>query len=149
MSMLSAHQRSWFAYLLSRCNHHFSRLFVREGGTTRCEEDGAADAKLLSTPRYCYDASLLFRRMALLQIDHDELARDEPLLLRELQGFCTLCGSKAECVRDFDHEAETGEPQDWGDYCPNVAIFNALGALQNCPRAALYLKTPRALNLPR
>jgi hypothetical protein len=102
----------------------------------------------------CAAISVALMRCAAKEDHHRQkgrirVARDEPLLLRELQGFCTLCGSKAECVRDFDHEAETGEPQDWGDYCPNVAILNALGALQNCPRAALYLKTPRALNLPR
>jgi hypothetical protein len=47
-------------------------------------------ADILDVPRYCYDASLLFRRMTLLQIDRDELARDEPLLLRPYLGrTCT------------------------------------------------------------
>ena len=104
-------------------------------------------ADIIDMPRYCYDASLLFRRMTLLQIDRDELARDEPLLLRELQGLCTLCGSKADCVRDLDRECKTGEPQDWREYCPNAATLNALGALQNCPRARQYLKAPHASKL--
>ena len=101
---------------------------------------GEIDPENLTMPRCCYDASLLFRRMTLLQIDRDELARDEPLLLRELQGLCTLCGGKADCVRDLDREWKTGEPQDWREYCPNAATLNALGALQNCPRARKYLK---------
>jgi hypothetical protein len=87
-------------------------------------------------PRYHYDTSLLFRRMILLQIDRRELARDEPLLLRELQGLCTLCGSKPECLRDLKREYETGEPQNWREYCPNTPNLNALSALHNCPRAA-------------
>ena len=100
------------------------------------------DSDPVDIPRYSYDASLLFGRMALLQIDRDELARDDPLLLRELQGICTLCGSKEECLRHLALERATGEPQDWQDYCPNVATLNVIGALQNCPRAAEYFKTP-------
>jgi hypothetical protein len=102
------------------------------------------DANVADPPRYHYDASLLFGRMALLRIDRDELARDDPLLLRELEGICTLCGSKEECLKDLALEGKTGEPQDWQDYCPNVATLNMLGALQNCPRAAQYFKTPHA-----
>jgi hypothetical protein len=102
---------------------------------------GPPAVEIPDVPRYSYDASLLFRRMTLLQIDRDELAREDPLLLRELQGICTLCGSKEECVQDLTREIETGEPQDWQDYCPNAATLNALGAVQNCPRAAQYLRT--------
>ena len=138
---------SWFAHLLSRWRRHLSRL-----GMTMCRPMGrdhppSVDA-LADVPRHSYDASLLFQRMTLLQIDRDALARDEPLLLRELQGFCTLCASKTDCLRDLERESTTGEPQEWREYCPNFATLNALGALQNCPRAAQHLKTPRPLNLP-
>ena len=68
------------------------------------------DSDPVDIPRYSYDASLLFGRMALLQIDRFELARDDPLLLRELQGICTLCGSKEECLRHLALERATGEP---------------------------------------
>ena len=51
--------------------------------------------------RYSYDASLLFRRMAALQVDRDELASNDPLLFRELQARCTLCRSKERCVLDL------------------------------------------------
>ena len=141
------YRRSWVARVLARY-HEFKRL-IRAASETRDGQNNfrPSDAEILSIPRYCYDASLLFRRMTLLQIDRDELARDEPLLLRELQGLCTLCGSKADCVRDLDRECKTGEPQDWREYCPNAATLNALGALQNCPRARQYLKAPHASRL--
>jgi hypothetical protein len=94
--------------------------------------------------RYSYDASLLFRRMAALQIDRDELASDDPLLFRELQGLCTLCRSKERCVRDLTWECDEAERQGWREYCPNAATLNALGAVQNCGWAAQHLKTPHS-----
>jgi len=90
-------------------------------------------------PRYCYDASLLVRRMTLLRIDREELNREEPLLLRELQGICALSGSKGECVRDLARECESVEPQNWQDYCPNVATLKVFSTLQNLPRERAIL----------
>jgi hypothetical protein len=136
------YQGSWFAHLLSRWRHHLSRLGVAVCRLKGRDHPPPADA-LADVPRHSYDASLLFRRMTFLQIDRDALARDEPLMLRELQGFCTLCASKTDCVADLEQESATGEPQEWREYCPNFATLNALGALQNRPRAAQYLKTPR------
>ena len=94
--------------------------------------------------RYSYDASLLFRRMAALQVDRDELASDDPLLFRELQGLCALCRSKERCVLDLAQESDKSGHPGWREYCPNAATLNALGAVQNCSRAAQYLKTPRS-----
>ena len=139
------YQASWFAHLLSRWRYHLSRLGVAVCRPKGRDHPPPADA-LADVPRHSYDASLLFRRMTFLQIDRDALARDEPLMLRELQGFCTLCASKTDCVRDLERESATGEPQEWREYCPNFGTLNALGALQNCPRAAQHLKTPRPLN---
>ena len=95
-------------------------------------------------PRYSYDASLLFRRMAALQVDRNELASNDPLLFRELQARCTLCRSKERCVLDLAQEC--GEPgnREWREYCLNATTLNALGAVQNCARAAQYLRTPRS-----
>jgi hypothetical protein len=142
------YHRSWLARLLSQYHHRARKLLARACRRPTPDDHAATAPEFPYVPRYSYDASLLFRRMALVQIDRDELARDEPLLLRELQGFCTLCGSKRQCVRDMQRESETGEPRDWREYCPNAATLNALGALQNCPRAAQYLKTPHASRLP-
>lgn len=82
-------------------------------------------------PHRFYDASLLLRRMALTGIDQTELAENDPLLFRELQGVCTLCPSKDRCV------AELNEPHDdrsdgWREYCPNASALAALGVEQNC-----------------
>jgi hypothetical protein len=132
-----------FSGVLARLQAGVAKLFVRHP-TLVSAENGGTDAEHPVLPRYCYDASLLFRRLALLRIDRDELAREEPLLAFEFQGRCALCRSKKECIADLDREERTGEPQDWREYCPNAAMLNALGAVQNCPRAAQYLKVPYA-----
>ncbi len=81
-----------------------------------------------------YDASLLFGRMARLQINRDELAKEDPLLFRELQGLCTLCQSKERCARelaDLDDDWEN-----WQQYCPNSITLNIVGSVQSCSRRA-------------
>jgi hypothetical protein len=94
-------------------------------------------------PRHSYDASLLFRRMAALQVDREEIARDDPLLFREFQALCTLCQSKERCVLDLAQERQSGN-ESWREYCLNATTLNALGAVQNCARARQYLRTPRS-----
>jgi hypothetical protein len=81
---------------------------------------------------YFYDASLMFRRMAVNQIDRAELAEEDPLLFYELQGVCTLCRSKEQCVLDLAKEVGGDSSEGWRDYCPNAAAFAALGMQQNC-----------------
>ena len=100
-------------------------------------------------PRYSYDASLLFRRMAALQIDRDELASDDPLLFRELQANMhivsqqgTLCvGSRAGVRRAREsrlarilpqcHDAECSRRRPklraGGAIPPNVPFHRLLG----------------------
>jgi hypothetical protein len=121
----------------------------------------ARDLELSGFKIPAYDVSPLFRRLALLNVDGDELAEDEPLLFHELQGLCALCQSKRRCVRDLAEESSdtvraacpttsrnmlhaAAERQEWRGYCPNATTLNALGALQNCSRAARHLKTPRS-----
>jgi hypothetical protein len=87
-------------------------------------------------PRCFYDASLLFRRMALNDVDQAEIAENDPLLFYELQGLCTLCRSKEQCVRDLANEASDDSSDDWREYCPNATAFAALGTQQNCGLAA-------------
>jgi hypothetical protein len=115
-------------------------------GAVSCgvHDAGTSDVEMANLARYCYDASLLFRRMAILQVDRDELASDDPLLFRELQGLCTLCRSKERCVRDLAQECDAARRQDWREYCPNATTLNALGAVQNCGWAARHLKTPHS-----
>ena len=85
-----------------------------------------------------------FGAWSALQIDRDELASNDPLLFRELQGLCTLCCSKERCVLDLAQERDEPGNQGWREYCLNATTLNALGAVQNCARAAQYLRTPRS-----
>jgi hypothetical protein len=123
-------------------------LFAHRRPSLAQASDVVADAgpsgEAPTLPRYSYDASLLFRRMAALQIDRDELASDDPLLFRELQALCTLCSSKERCVLDLAHEGDERANREWREYCLNATTLNALGAVQNCARAAQYLRRPRS-----
>ena len=50
------------------------------------------DTSPLGVP--AYDVSLLFRRLAVLQVDRDALASDDPLLFREFRGYARCVGAK-------------------------------------------------------
>jgi hypothetical protein len=89
-------------------------------------------------PRHFYDASLMFRRMALNQIDQAELMEKDPLLFCELQGICTLCRSKERCVVDLANETGDDSPEGWRNYCPNATAFAALGMQQHCGLAGQH-----------
>jgi len=84
------------------------------------------------------DASLLFCCMDVLQIDHGKLARDEPLLYRELQGVCTLCPSKQDCSFDLAGGFDGMRWDEWWLYCPNSAMLTTIGALQKCRHPLHY-----------
>jgi hypothetical protein len=75
-----------------------------------------------------YDASLLFWRMDTLHVDREHFAIDDPLLFRELQGRCTLCLSKKQCIRDLASDLRGTSM----DYCPNAGTLNLLEALARC-----------------
>ncbi len=78
------------------------RAHAREEGPMNARpHPSAAAPEPLELPRTAYDASLLFRHMALLEIDRDELAAEDPLLFRELQAFCTLCRRQRTCASDL------------------------------------------------
>lgn len=71
-------------------------------------------------------ADLLVRRMAVLNLDSNEVAAAVPGTFQDLQRLCTLCESHRQCARDLAHK-----PTDkaWEDYCPNVALLKLLDAL--------------------
>jgi hypothetical protein len=91
-----------------------------------------------------YDGSLLFGCMDMLQIDRDELANNDPLLFRELQGRCALCRDKAECMHAQARTFEDADWDRWREFCPNASTLTTIGAVQNCAQAAQYLKMPRS-----
>jgi hypothetical protein len=143
---------SVFASIVAWCDDRFRDILaplVRAGRSAGQTSDAVGNAhasgEAPDPPRYHYDASLLFRRMAAMQIDRDELASDDPLLFGELQALCTLCRSKERCVLDLDQEGSNkAGKRDWREYCLNATTLNALGAVQNCARARLCLRTPRS-----
>jgi hypothetical protein len=71
------------------------------------------------------DAPLL-RRMALLDLDRNEVSQIEPRTFQDLQKNCTLCKTRRRCARDL--ERNPANP-DWQSYCPNAATLLALDAL--------------------
>lgn len=85
-------------------------------------------------PRYFFGASLLFRCMDVLQVDRSDLARDDPLLLHELQGVCACCPSKKECSQDLAHEFDDALWNKWWVYCPNSAMLAQIGAVHAATR---------------
>jgi hypothetical protein len=141
---------SLFAPILAWCSDRVRGIapFAHERLSPARAGDVVADAgssgEAPDLPRYSYDASLLFRRMALLQVDRDELTSNDPLLFRELQAVCTLCRSKERCVLDLAQECDEPGKREWREYCLNATTLNALGAVQNCARATQYLRTPRS-----
>ena len=87
-------------------------------------------------PRCFYDASLLFRRMALNQVDRAEVEENDPLLFFELQGICTLCRSKEQCVVDLGNEAVDDSSEGWREYCPNGLMLDLLRRSKTLFRSA-------------
>src|SRR5256885_16467560 len=75
---------SLFASILAWCNNRVRAIAPSAGErlTAAQTSDVVADAgpsgEAPDLPHYSYDASLLFRRMAALQVDRDELASDDP-----------------------------------------------------------------------
>jgi hypothetical protein len=139
-----------FAPILAWCNDRVRAIALfAHGCRSRAQAsdltgDPRSSGEAPDLPRYSYDASLLFRRMAALQVDRDEVTSNDPLLFRELQALCTLCRSKERCVLDLAQECDEPGKREWREYCLNATTLNALGAVQNCARAAQYLRTPRS-----
>ncbi len=61
-------------------------------------------------------AKLLLRRMSVLHLDADELAKSDMNVMRDLQRVCSTCGSKRQCRIDL---ADDPENPVWRRYCPN------------------------------
>jgi hypothetical protein len=77
-------------------------------------------------------ADLLVRRMAVLNLDKDEIAATAPSTLQDLQRLCTMCQSHRQCARDLARDPAGAA---WEDYCPNVAMLKLLDSLPWTKRA--------------
>jgi hypothetical protein len=69
-------------------------------------------------------ADELPRMLKALGIDHEALARSEPLVLRDMERVCALCHEKGECHRDL---AAGTAPLYYEDYCPNAPTIEIIG----------------------
>ena len=77
-------------------------------------------------------ADLLLRRMAVLNLEKNEIAATAPSTYRDLQRLCTLCANHKRCAQDLGRDA--ADPA-WEDYCPNVAMLKLLDSLPWTTRA--------------
>jgi len=59
-----------------------------------------------------------------LGIDQTNLARTEPLVLRDMERVCALCSHKHQCDRDLDAGTSAAHYQ---GYCLNAATIESLG----------------------
>lgn len=73
------------------------------------------------------DAELLFRRMAALDLDPEQVAEAERATFLDLERLCTVCNCKGRCKRDLARRPDDAR---WEDYCPNVATLKMLDALR-------------------
>ncbi|NEU98469.1 hypothetical protein [Bradyrhizobium uaiense] len=71
-----------------------------------------------------HSADELPRLLTALGIDQEKLARTEPLVLRDMERVCSLCGHKRQC--DHDLAAGTSSAH-FHQYCLNAATIDALG----------------------
>jgi hypothetical protein len=69
-----------------------------------------------------------------------KLARDKPLLYRELEGICTLCPKKRVCALDLTGGFEGMRWDEWWLYSPNSAMLTTIGALQKCGQSPRYVR---------
>jgi hypothetical protein len=70
-------------------------------------------------------ADQLKRRLKALHLDPTGLQRDDPLIMRDLERVCSVCGSKRRCERDL---ARFPDDAVWRHYCPNAMTLDALGS---------------------
>ncbi len=78
---------------------------------------------------------LLFCRMAILNLDPDEIKRDDSTTFDELEQRCAKCNFRHACAMDLKRDAKTPA---WEAYCPNSALLNML-VDESCPYWRRYM----------
>jgi hypothetical protein len=103
----------------------FDELYGCGGDLARIARDiGVAPSELYTIAAKRPDAAdQLKLRLEALHLDRAALLRDDPLVVRDLQRVCTMCGSKRRCVRDW---ARFPDDAAWRGYCPNAMTLDAL-----------------------
>src|SRR6476619_1774787 len=69
-------------------------------------------------------ADELPKMLKALGIDEGDLARTEPLVLRDMERVCTLCRHKRQCERELAAGTAT---EHYERYCPNASTIDGLG----------------------
>ncbi|MGB8397631.1 hypothetical protein [Bradyrhizobium sp.] len=69
-------------------------------------------------------ADELPKMLTALGIDQADLARTEPLLLRDMERVCALCRHKRQCNRDL---AAGTSAEHYEEYCLNAPTIDGLG----------------------
>jgi hypothetical protein len=136
---------SVFAAVLEWCRDHLrarAAPLSSGSGLPQAVECASAACEMPQPDYNVFNGGLLFRCMDMLQIDRDALAKDEPLLFRELQGRCGLCRDRERCERELAHGLDDSGWDKWRAYCPNSATLTTIGAVQNCAHAAQHLRMP-------
>jgi hypothetical protein len=106
---------------------------------SNAEQDIASSVDRNHASSALVEPSNLIRWMERLGVDRNELV-NAPLLLCQLQTRCLRCTRKAQCAQTFKRELDDFAWDRWYAYCMNSEILTGLGAMQNCSRAAQYLK---------
>jgi transcriptional regulator with XRE-family HTH domain len=68
-------------------------------------------------------ADELPKMLAALGIDQDDLARTEPLVLRDMERVCSMCINKRQCDRDL---AAGTSAAHYEEYCANAPTIDGL-----------------------
>ena len=68
-------------------------------------------------------ADELPKMLTALGLDQNDLARTEPLVLRDMERVCSLCIHKRRCDRDL---AAGTAAAHYGDYCANAPTIDGL-----------------------
>jgi hypothetical protein len=94
--------------------------FARIAGDLQISPDDL-DALVAKGPQA---ADELSRLLQALGIDEASLARAEPLVRRDMERVCALCGHKRECGHDLTVGTSA---QQYEGYCPNAPTIAGLG----------------------
>jgi len=130
MAYKDAH-RSGRQTILQRCCDWIERSDLN--GLDKTETERVASDLRMPVSELCVlakqgpePAALLEQRLAVLDLDCEEILQTEPGVFRDLQRVCSLCQSKKQCLRDLAQAPCAGA---WKSYCPNAGTLSALDAM--------------------
>jgi hypothetical protein len=107
-------------------------------GLSRCDRDevmqiakdlGVSPDELRDLSNKGPDSADLVQKMLVaLGIDAKALSETDPLVMRDLQRLCTMCGDKGRCAHELADGTATAH---FHEFCPNAFTLDALFADKN------------------